>query len=422
MKSFEKIIGYESIKEELYQIIDMFKNKSLYESMGAKLSKGILIYGDPGLGKTMLAEALIKECNVKTFIIKNNMDQISFFNEINNAFIEASKLERAIIFFDDLDKFSESKGENVADKIFVNIQTNIDSVKDKDILIVATLNDINKLPKSLKRSGRFDKRILVETPSNNDAAKIIEFYLKSKNVSKNLNFTDITKMISYKSCADLEKILNESAIYATFARKEAIERDDIAKAYCTDYYNLPFSDFKCSSETFYATCMHEAGHAVIAEALKEGSVGFMYVASSSNGAAQGFTKLCENFSRRPEHILIGLGGKASVELFHQGRCASNCSSDLDKVIRLVKGGISANATAGIGLIEIAPSDSESLKMRTEAVVQAEIEKYMFQVKDILLNNKEFVLKLADALNEKKFLFYSDIAEIRKSVHIKEAKI
>ena len=75
MKSFEKIIGYESIKNQLYQIIDMFKNKELYEKMGAKLSKGVLIYGNPGLGKTMLAEALIKECAVKTFIIKNNKDQ-----------------------------------------------------------------------------------------------------------------------------------------------------------------------------------------------------------------------------------------------------------------------------------------------------------------------------------------------------------
>jgi len=422
MKSFEKIIGYEMVKEELYQIIDMFKNRSLYEAMGAKLSKGILIYGDPGLGKTMLAEALIKECDVTTFVLRNNMDQFSLTSEINNTFIKASKLERAIIFFDDLDKFSESNGENVDDKIFVNIQANIDIVKNLDILIIATVNDINKLPKSLKRSGRFDKKILVETPSKSDASKIIEFYLKSKNVSKNLNFNDITKMINYKSCADLEKILNESAIYAAYERKEAIEREDIAKAYCTDYYGKPFNNCSDSSKKLYEICMHEAGHAVIAEALKEGSVGFMYVYSSLAESGNGFTNIYHDFLRRPEHILIGLGGKAAVELFHQGRCASNCSSDLDKVIRLIKGGISSNATSGFGLIGVARNDSESLMMRTEAVVHAEIEKYMFQAKEILLNNKEFVLKLADELCEKKMLFYSDIEKVRKSVEIKEAKI
>ena len=422
MKSFEKIIGYESIKNQLYQIIDMFKNKELYEKMGAKLSKGVLIYGNPGLGKTMLAEALIKECAVKTFIIKNNKDQRTLIKEINDAFVEASKLERAIIFLDDLDKFTESDGENVDAKLFVNIQTNIDSVKDKEILVVATANNIKKLPDSLKRNGRFDNKISVESPTNDDAAEIIKYYLKSRNVNENLNYEDVSKMISYTSCADLETILNESAIYAAYSRKNSIDMNDIIKAYCHDYYSTPCDNFECSDEEIYATSLHEAGHAVIAEVLKKGSVGCISIYPTQMGFATGFTKLCEKFIRRPENVLIGLGGKVACELFYQGKCASNCYSDLDKVIKLIRNGMFENGTCGIGLIEVTRNSSESMITRGEAVIQAEIERYMFRTKDILLKNREFVLKLANEIAEKKFLLYSDIEKIRESVQIEYVQI
>ena len=175
MNSFNKIIGYENVKNELYQIIDTIKNKEKYEKFGAKLPKGILLYGDPGLGKTMLAEAFIKECNIPYFsFIKNDDDKKCMYN-INNAFKEAKCKGKAIIFFDDLDKFSDKEDDCRDCKIFNNIQKNIDSVKDSDVIILATANDYSKLPTSLTRDGRFDKKIHIKSPNNEDTKKIIKY-------------------------------------------------------------------------------------------------------------------------------------------------------------------------------------------------------------------------------------------------------
>ncbi len=424
MKSFEKVIGYESVKKELYQIIDMFKNREMYEKMDAKLPKGVLIYGNPGMGKTMLANALIEECNVKSFVIKKNKDDKEILDEISKTFAEAAKEENAIILFDDLDKFSEAEGKNVDDKIFIAVQAGIDSVKDSNVLVIATVNNIRKLPDSLIRNGRFDVRIYLNRPTQEDAQEIIKHYLKNKSVNPNLNLDDVSKMISYTSCVALETILNESAIIATYKRKDKIDMEDIVKAYLKDQYNSPDEDHKCNDEQVKETALHEAGHATIAEVLKEGSVGFISVNTSCFNNVAGFTHLCHQFTRRPEVVLIALGGKAAVELFHEGRCGSGCQEDLRKAANILRDGITENGICGLGILDVATDGinpiSESLNNRQEAVVSAELERYMFIAKDILIKNKDLLMKITNKLKEQHILFNSDVQEIRKTVKVTEA--
>ena len=415
MKSFENIIGYEGAKRELYQIIDMFKEKEKYVEMGAKLPKGVLIYGAPGLGKTMLAEAMINECGVKSFTIKNNKIEVDLIKEINSSFAEAAKLDKAIIFLDDLDKYSECDREDCDARVFVNIQANIDSIKNKDIFIIATVNDIRKLPSSLKRNGRFDRKIKLESPTNEDAAKIIQHYIETKRINPNLNFEDVTKMINYTSCADLETVLNESAILAAFEGKDSIDINDIVTAYVRDQYDVPKENLECSQEEMESTALHEAGHIVVAESLKEGSVGFATIQPTSKHRMNGFTHICDEFRRRPEHILTGLGGKVACEQFLQGRCASGCQNDLFNVIRFIQGGIKTSGTAGVGMLDAGYAGEylcNSYNDTLEAVTKAEIERYIFRVKEILFKNKEFLFELAEELKNKKFLLYSDIRRIR----------
>ena len=420
MSAFDKIIGYESVKNELYQIIDMFKNREMYQKMGANLPKGVLLYGAPGMGKTMLAQALIEECNVKTFVVKKNKDEKSSLIEITKTFELASKENESIVFIDDLDKFSDSNEYDVDDEAFVAVQAGIDSVKNKNVLVIATINNYRKLPTSLKRNGRFDRKIGLRSPTNEDAAKIIKYYLQSKSVDKNLNYEDVSKMISYTSCADLETILNESAIYATYARKESIDIEDIVKAYLRDQYNIPDENTKCSDEETEITSLHEAGHAVIGEAIKQGSVGFISVQTTGRSSKGGFTHFCEEFKRRPENVLIALGGKCAVELFYEGRCASGCQSDLSQAIGMLRDGVTESGTCGVGMLEITSEPSQNYVERNESVVQAELERFMFQAKDILLKNKDFVLKLTEKLKNKKNLLYSDIQEVRNTVQVTPA--
>ena len=378
MKAFDKIIGYDSVKTEFYQIIDMFKNKELYEKMGAKLPKGVLIVGEPGMGKSMLAEALIEECNVKSYSIKMNKETKELINEITDTFLKASENESAIILFDDIDKFSEVSGENIDDKVFVTIQSGIDSVKNNNVLVVATANNYKKLPDSLKRNGRFDKKIELVTPSYEDARKIIEYYMKNKPVDPNLNYEDVSKMISYTSCADLQSILNRSAIFASYQRKEYIEMEDIVKSYLSDKYSSPDENYKCSDERIAETALHEAGHAAVAEVLQKGSIGFACVKTSGRNIVDGFTSISDELNRRPYRILVALGGKAAVELFSNGKCASGCFPDLKDASWLIEGGMNGDGTYGLCMLENSTNrTSDSYRERSEAVVGAELERYMF---------------------------------------------
>ncbi len=416
MNPFDRIIGYEQVKNELRQIIDMFKNREVYAQMGARLTKGILIYGPSGIGKTMLAEALIEECGVKSYVVRKNKNDVDSVKEICEIFDDAAKQEAAIILLDDMDKFSDQSDDNSDDMAFSSIQAGIDSIKDSNVLVIATVNNLRKLPFSLTRSGRFDRKIGLQTPCESDARKIIEYYMKSKRVAADLNYEDVAKMISYKSCADLEAILNESAVYAAYGRKYAIDIDDIKRAYLRTYYNSSDEDFECSKDDLVMTALHEAGHAAIAEILSPGSVGFVSIQSK-----EGFTHVCRPFTRRGEHVLVGLGGKAAAELFHNGRCGSGCQSDLAKVARLIRDGVSESGTCGTGVLKVSssefPNASDNLTMRNEAVVQAELERNLFTAKEMLAQNRGFLQKLSDALIEKKTLLYSEIRSIRDSVEI-----
>lgn len=426
MSSFDKIVGYESVKKEFYQIIDMFKNREMYEKIGAKFPKGILIYGDPGMGKTMLANALIQESKVKSFIIKKNKSETDLINEIRNIFNEASQQNNSIIMIDDIDKFSEESGKNVDDNVFITIQSGIDSVKEKNVLIVATANNHNKLPDSLKRNGRFDRKICLKSPTRSDANRIIEYYMKSKCVNENLNYEDVSKMISYTSCADLETILNESAIYAAYQRKDSIDIDDITKAYLRDLYSSPDEHFQCSNEELQATSIHEAGHAVIAEVLKRGSVGCICINTTGRNNANGSTHLCEDFIRRPENVLIALGGKAAVELFNEGKCGSGCQNDLMYAVSMIRDGINDSGTSGLSFVQVTnlrfSDPSNDFLMKSEIATSAELERYMFIARDILIKNKEFVFKIAEKLKDKHVLLFSDVRKIREQVQIIDVKI
>lgn len=221
MKTFEKVIDYETIKNELMQICDMVHNKERYEALGARMPSGVLLHGTPGIGKTLLAKCFIEECGLDTYTLRNNKGGDKFVDEITETFEKAKENAPAIIFLDDMDKFANDDECHRDAKEYVAIQAGIDSVKDFDVFVIATTNDIRKLPDSLLRSGRFDRTIYMQSPSTDDASKIIEHYLKNKKLSDNVDFNDLCKMMSYHSCSDLETLLNEAAIRAGFNKKDA---------------------------------------------------------------------------------------------------------------------------------------------------------------------------------------------------------
>ncbi len=421
--AFRDVIGYDSIKNELLVISDMFLYKGLYDQIGATLPHGVLIKGEPGLGKTLLANCFIKACECTNYLIRNDCSYDNLVKNITKVFESASKEadrgKSCIIFFDDLDKFAEGT-EDEDKKIFVNIQSLMESIKGKRILILATVNNIDKIPASLYRSGRFDKIFDLSVPSLKDAISIIKYYLSKKKVSPFLNYDDVAKMVKYQSCASLETLINNSAIRAKYNRRNEITMEDIVLSYVGKELNYLKDDegekVKKSDEDENMVALHEAGHVAVFEILVPNSIGFAHVFDESEGT----TRLCKSVNRRPLLLLGALAGKAACELFDKGRVASGCDNDLMKAYHLISDGIKNNATLGYQSLFDHDFDSQTSEIslyQNEAVVRAELQRNDFLVKDILMKNKEFLFKIRDVLLKKKYILFSDIQNIKKKTKI-----
>ena len=227
MNTFDKVIGYKSIKQELQQICDMIRNRTVYEEMGARLPHGLLLYGDPGLGKTLLAKCLIEESGLNAITRRRDRGGDAFISSIMEAFAKAKADAPAIIFLDDMDKFSTEDASYRDTPEYAAVQAGIDDIKESNVFLIATANEIRKLPISLRRSGRFDRKLHIQAPTASDAEAIIAHYIKGKRLSDDVNIKDLAMMMRYQSCAELETILNEAAVRAAFCRQSCIQMKDI---------------------------------------------------------------------------------------------------------------------------------------------------------------------------------------------------
>ncbi|MCR4961210.1 MAG: AAA family ATPase [Lachnospiraceae bacterium] len=414
MSEFDKVIGYDNIKNDLIQVCDMVKNPEIYKRLGAQIPRGILLSGDPGLGKTLLAKCFIKECGLKTFVIRRNRGTDDFIGKITHAFEEAKDNAPSIVFLDDMDKFANEDRHHRDAEEYVAVQAGIDEVKNYDVLVIATVNNIDKLPGSLKRVGRFDRTIEIEVPTEEDAEKIIKHYLKNKITASDVNLEDLGKMFRYSSCAELETVLNEAAVGAGYLRKSSIEMSDFVNAVLSMQYHAPADYTKGSKEEIRKTALHEAGHVVVCEALKEGSVGLVSIRVVEYNGNAGFTHRCKEIEVE-DSILVCLAGKAATELYYSDRVAQGCSEDLDRAYRALFSYYSEEGCGGLSLLDDGVFNgerSEHYISKIEPVIGAALERYLTTARGIILKNRPFLEKLTEALIEKETLLYSDIRRIK----------
>ena len=164
MKAMDKIIGYSSIKRELRQISDTLKNREAYDKLGVSSPRGLLLYGDPGVGKSLMAAAIIEESGRQAYTCRKDKPNGDFVKYIKETFDKAAENAPSIVFLDDMDKFTNGDERHPDAEEYVTVQSCIDEVKGKEVFVLATVNNIRNLPRSLRRAGRFDRTIEVEAP------------------------------------------------------------------------------------------------------------------------------------------------------------------------------------------------------------------------------------------------------------------
>lgn len=417
MSEFDKIIGYKDVKSELIRLCDIIRNGEKYKALGVALAGGLLLDGDPGVGKTLMANCFIQESGRKAFVCRKNKPNGEFVNEIKRTFNEAAENTPSIILLDDMDKFANEDDSHKNAAEYVTVQSCIDEVKGKDVFVLATTNGTRNLPGSLLRAGRFDTIINVNAPDKKDAIEIVKHYLSTKKAIAGVNAEDVARLLSGKSCAELETVINTAGQYAGYANKKYIDMDDITRACLRVIYNAPESSVPHNPIVLERVAYHEAGHAVVSEILEESSVDLVTVRKNT-GKVGGLTcyHLADDYwiskTHMENYVIAILAGKAATEIVF-GEADTGANSDLQGAFDIVRRFTDVYCAYGFGFgIDMNKYKSEAMNTRKEERIAADMERYYMQSKKILIENRAFLDGIAKKLQEKDTLVNSEIKEIR----------
>lgn len=223
----EKVIGYESTKEILRQILDILKRPEVYKRKGVSIPRGLLMESDPGLGKSLLASILMEESERKPFVFRKTSQENSFLDELRAVFTMAKEKAPSILLLEDLNLYVESNSPYAPE--WACLQACIDDAKDTDLFVIATTNDTRYMPPSLLRPGRFDYVIYLQPPIGENAENIVSYYLRDKDLAEDVLISDIVKAI-----------LHDNRDFLLAVQKELLEHEtllnsDLAKIWesCT---------------------------------------------------------------------------------------------------------------------------------------------------------------------------------------------
>lgn len=313
----EKVIGYESTKNILRQILDALKRPELYKSKGASIPRGLLMESDPGLGKSLLATVFIKESGRKSYVFRKTSQENSFLDELRVAFLAAKEAAPSILLLEDLNLYVESNSPYAPE--WACLQACIDDARNTDIFVIATTNDTKYMPPSLLRPGRFDYTLYLDPPTGKTAEKIVSYYLRDKDLAEDVLISDIVKAMPKVSCATLETVMNLAALNSTYQGHEHIYKDDVTDALLQVVYKISKTDKSLDLTECQKIALHEAAHAVVGEILNPDSIGIVTIRGNQS-CIGGFENGCSTYLKNEEELLNDitktLAGKAGVSLIY----------------------------------------------------------------------------------------------------------
>ena len=327
---FNDVAGLDEEKEELIEIVDFLKTPEKFTKMGAKIPRGVLLYGKPGTGKTLIAKAIAGEANVP-FISMSGSEFVEMFvglgaSRVRKLFEKARKLAPCMVFIDEIDaigarRTGNSGGESENNQTLNQLLVEMDGFSSEEtIIVLAATNRPEMLDKALLRPGRFDRQITIPAPDIRGRLEILKIHAKDKKVSDDVNLESIAEDTAGFTGAELANILNEAAIIATINKHEEIENDDIEEAVKKVTVGLEKKERVISDKDKKLTAYHEAGHAVVGRYLPTQS-NVKEVSIIPRGVAGGYTmyksdedKYYISKTEMQERLTALLGGRAAEKL------------------------------------------------------------------------------------------------------------
>ena len=416
INAFDSIIGYMEVKDELTRILDQLNNPEIYANLGVAEPHGLLLHGVPGVGKSTFAMDFLKASGRNTYICRKDKTNGDFVEQIVEIFDKAAETAPSIILLDDLDKFANGDRRRRDTDEFVTVQTCIDRVKDMQVFVVATANDISKLPESLTRAGRFDHILELRCPKGQDAQDIVAHYLAGKPFVADMDIKRIGRLLEGRSCAELETLVNQASAYAAFDGRKQVEMKDMIKAILRVIFKAPES-FKEDLKTLPIVACHEAGHALIAELLEPDSVDLVTVLNHDSYAA-GVTSISQDegyFHSKTlmeNRVMYLLAGKAATEIMY-GVVDTGSNSDLQRAFRIVHRFVDHFCSYGFDQFLFDPSHSNETLNRRDSRVAADMDHYYSKTKQLLVENKDKLELLTEHLIKEKTLLGDRVQNILK---------
>ena len=275
--TFDDIAGLTEEKEELKELVEFLKNPKRFTEMGAKIPKGVLLYGKPGTGKTLIAKAIAGEADVP-FISMSGSEFIEMFaglgaSRVRKLFDKARKLSPCIVFIDEIDaigsrRSSNSGAESENNQTLNQLLVEMDGFSSEEtIIVLAATNRPEMLDKALLRPGRFDRQVTIPAPDLKGREDILKIHAKDKKLADEVSLQSIAEDTAGFTGAELANILNEAAIIATKKEHKAITNDDLDEALKKVTVGLEKTSRKISEKDKKLTAYHEAGHAIVSQFL-----------------------------------------------------------------------------------------------------------------------------------------------------------
>ena len=429
----DDVAGLQEEKEELEEIVDFLKNPGKYTKMGARIPKGVLLEGAPGTGKTLLAKAVAGEANVPFFSISGS-DFVEMFvgvgaSRVRDMFAEAKKNCPCIIFIDEIDAVARRRGTGMGGGHDEREQTLNQLLVEMDgfganegIIVMAATNRVDILDPAILRPGRFDRKISVAVPDVGGREAILKVHAKDKPLGDDVDLEQIAQTTAGFSGADLENLLNESAIQAAKDNRSFIEQNDIKQSLIKVGIGSEKKSRIISEKDKKITAYHEAGHAILFHVLPD--VGPVYTVSiipTGIGAA-GYTMPLpdkdESFMTKGQmlqDIMVSLGGRIAEEIIFKD-ITTGASSDIKKATQMArkmvtKFGMSDN----IGVINYEENDaevfigrdlahakgySEMMSSQIDIEVKAIIDDCYKKAKELIVQHEKVLHSCAELLLQK----------------------
>ena len=436
---FNDVAGAEEEKQELQEIVDFLKHPKKYTDIGARIPRGVLLVGPPGTGKTLFAKAVAGEANVPFFSISGS-DFVEMFvgvgaSRVRDLFEQAQKNMPCIIFIDEIDAVGRQRGAGLGggnderEQTLNQLLVQMDGFEaSSSIIVMAATNRADILDPALMRPGRFDRQIYVNVPDVKGREEIFKVHARNKPLAADINFKSLARLTAGFTGADIENILNESAILAARDDRKIITMKDISEAVNKVMAGPAKKSRLVTESDKRITAYHESGHAIVAKLMKHCD-NVHEVSIIPRGMAAGYTiTLPENDDNHMtkgkllDNIAMMLGGRAAEELVIHD-VSTGASNDIQRASQLARKMVTEwGMSDSIGNMYLGSSEevflgrdyqahlnySEEVAAKIDEEVKSIIDAQYQVALNILKENRSVMDAMVKALYEKETIYEDEI--------------